>query len=232
MCCQFSGGSPERPRRQQLFQGIHNQSQLQLLRRHSPAPTAIRKLQFFLHVLNIPPGGIEGGGAILAFVAHQDQGAVCGTRQPVGAGQPVERIIVRHLAQMVDHQQADAIAVSQRLERSGVLVIAAVGHSAAVHTPHLLQCIQHHQPNVRIFCKLRLDLLLQALPDGRGPVAEVQPLRRRISQPQSPAVQPLWAVLQRQVEHLAFPRCAPQKGLSAAHSEAQLQRHPALAHLG
>ena len=230
--CQFSGGSPELPRRQQFFQGIHNQSQLQLLLWHGPAPPAVGKFQFFLHVLNVPPGGIEGGGAILAFVAHQDEGSIRRTSQPIGARQPVEWIIVRHFAQMVDDQQADAIAVSQCFQDAGILVVAAVGHPTAIDTSHLLQRIQHYQPDMRIFCKLRFDLPFQAPAYGRCTVAEVQPLRRGIRQPQSPAVQPLWPVLQRQVEHLAFPRCAPQKGLSAAHSEAQLQRHPALAHLG
>ena len=67
---QVSGGAPELPRRQQLFQCIDYQGQLQLLRRHSPAPTAIGKFQFFLHVLDVPPGGVEGGGAVLALVAH------------------------------------------------------------------------------------------------------------------------------------------------------------------
>ena len=122
---------------------------------------------------------------------------------------------------MVDHQQANpTITVGQCLERPGVLVIAAVGHPATVYTPHLLQRIQHHQPDVRIFRQLRLDLLFQPLPDGRSPVAEMQARRRGVGQPQSPAVQPLRAVLQRQVEYLSLRSFPPQKALSVAHGEA------------
>lgn len=107
-CYQFSGSPSKLTRCQQLFQGVDYQGQPQPLWRHGPAPTTIRELQFFLYVLNVPPGGIESGGAILAFVAHQDEGSIRRACQPIGAGQPVERVIVRHFAQVVDDQQTEA----------------------------------------------------------------------------------------------------------------------------
>ena len=63
-----------------------------------------------------------------------------------------------------------------------------------------------------MFRKLRFDLPFQTLPDGRSPVAEVQPLRRGVCQPQSPAVQPLWAVQRQNLvspAHIAHIRVPP-----------------------
>lgn len=45
-----------------------------------------------------------------------------GTGQTIGAGQPIERVLVRHFAQMVNDQQTDIAAVGLFFQCGGILI--------------------------------------------------------------------------------------------------------------
>ena len=226
------GGPEKLARGKQLPDSRQEVHQLQLIRRAAAAPAAVGEFQRQFPIFDIPPGGRQQGRSLLALLADENDGAVGGPGQTIGAGQPVERVLVRHFAQVVNDQQTDVAAVGQFFQCGGILIVVAVGCVGTGNHPYLLQRVNNDQPDARVLGQHLIQLLLQPLPDHGRMAAKVQTGGRFLGQTQCAGVQPPRPVLQCQIEYLTFPGTEPEKGFSPADRQAELQRQPAFSHFG
>ena len=131
---------------------------------------------------------------------------------------------------MVHNQQTDIVPVGHRFQSRGIPVVDAVGGAGTGCLPDFLQRVNDDQLDARVFGQHLIQLLLQPLPDHGRMAAEVQTGGSLFSHTQCADMQPPRAVLQRDVKNFVPLGLEPQKGLSTADGQTELQCQPAFSH--
>ena len=187
--------------------------------------------QLHLPVLRVPAGGVEGGAVRAAAAAFQDQDGVRRPHNARGAGEPVERVAVPQLADVVHHQQSDLQLVRQSFQLAHLLIVAAVGLVPAKGTHHG-EGVHRHQHGVRVLPHKAADLLQQAAGHSLRLGGEVGVPRHLVGDAMEPVLDPAEGVLQTQVQGGSLLGGQPPHRLSLGNADAPVQHHPGLANLG
>ena len=187
--------------------------------------------QLHLPVLRVPAGGVEGGAVRAAAAAFQDQDGVRRPHNARGAGEPVERVAVPQLADVVHHQQSDLQLVRQSFQLAHLLIVAAVGLVPAKGTHHG-EGVHRHQHGVRVLPHKAADLLQQAAGHGLRLGGEVGVPRHLVGDAVQPILHPAEGVLQTQVQGGSLLGGQAPHRLPLGDADAPVQHHPGLANLG
>ena len=104
-----------------------------------PHMTILIKLQRQLPRLNIPSSAVQDRAALCPLGSNQYQGPIRCSGNPGCAADPVQWIVVLHLAEVVDDQNRQTVLVGKTLEQRQVVVVTAVADVGGC--PYLLQCV-------------------------------------------------------------------------------------------
>ena len=189
------------------------------------------ELQCQLAVGDVPPGAVERGGVFSAPTLAEDEVAVGGAAESGGAGDHVHGIIVIHLPQMVDQQNGDAVLVRQRFQNADVPVVTGIRIRVIARSADALERVDDDEPGLRMLLQELLDLFHQPVVELLGHDGEVQRGRRVLREIKEAALDALEAVLQTEVQHLAWPCGERPERLALRGAETQPQRQPRFADL-
>ena len=189
------------------------------------------ELQCQFPVGDVPPGAVERGGVLSALTLAEDEVAVGGTAESGGAGDHVHGIIVIHLPQMMHQQNGDAVLVRQRFQNADVPIIAGVWIRVIARDADALERVDDDEPGLRMLLQKLLDLFHQPVVELLGHDGEVQRGRRVLREIEEAALDTLEAVLQTEVQHLAWPCGERPERFALRGAETQPQRQPRFADL-
>ena len=189
------------------------------------------ELQCQLPIGDVPPGAVERGGVLSALTLAEDKVAVGSAAESGGAGDHVHGIIVIHLPQMMHQQNGDAVLVRKLLEDADIPVVAGVGICVIACGADALERVDDDEPGLRMLLQELLDLFHQSIVELLGHDGEVQRGRRVLREIKEAALDTLEAVLQTEVQHLAWPCGERPEWLALRGAETQSQRQPRFADL-
>ena len=127
-----------------------------------PGGSVLIKHELQLHIQRVPPGGIEGGEAVLAICLDHDQRAVHAAAETGGAGDQREGIGSAGLARVMHQQDGDAEAVSDGFHLADDLVIPGVAVLVGAHLADFLQRVHDDEFDGWVLDEEAGDLLLKA----------------------------------------------------------------------
>ena len=189
------------------------------------------ELQCQFPVGDVPPGAVERGCVLSALALAEDEVAVGGTAESGGAGDHVHGIIVIHLPQMMHQQNGDAVLVRQRFQNADVPVVAGIRVRVIARGADALERVDDDEPGLRMLLQELLDLFHQPVVELLGHDGEVQRGRCVLCEIKEAALDTLEAVLQTEVQHLAWPCGERPERLALRGAETQPQRQPRFADL-
>ena len=184
------------------------------------------ELQCQLPIGDVPPGAVERGCVLSALTLAEDEVAVGGAAESGGAGDHVHGIIVIHLPQMMHQQNGDAVLVRQRFQNADVPIVAGIRVCVIAHCADTLERVDDDEPGLRMLFQKLLDLLHQPVVELLGHDGEVQRGRRVLREIEEAVLDALEAVLQTEVQHLAWARGEHPERLALRGAETQPQRQP------
>ena len=189
------------------------------------------ELQCQFPVGDVPSGAVERGGVLSALTLAEDEVAVGGTAESGGAGDHVHGIIVIHLPQVMHQQNGDAVLVRQRFQNADVTVVTGIRIRVIARGADALERVDDDEPGLRMLLQELLDLFHQPVVELLGHDGEVQRGRRVLCEIEEAALDTLEAVLQTEVQHLAWPCGERPERLALRGAETQPQRQPRFADL-
>ena len=189
------------------------------------------ELQRQFPVGDVPPGAVERGCVLSALTLAEDKVAVGGAAESGGAGDHVHGIIVIHLPQMMHQQNGDAVLVRQRFQNADIPVVAGIRIRVIARGADALERVDDDEPGLRMLLQELLDLFHQPVVELLGHDGEVQRGRRVLREIKEAALDTLEAVLQTEVQHLAWPCGERPERLALRGAETQPQRQPRFADL-
>ena len=189
------------------------------------------EFQCQLAVGDVPPGAVERGGVLSALTLAEDKVAVGGTAESGGAGDHIHGIIVIHLPQVMHQQNGDAVLIRQRFQNADVPVVAGVGIRVIARGADALERVDDDEFGLRMLFQELLDLFHQPVVELLGHDGEVQRGRRVLRKIEEAALDTLKAVLQAEIQHLAWARGERPERLALRGAETQPQRQPRFADL-
>ena len=133
----------------------------------------------------------------------------------------------------MNHQQADAVPVTEGFQLGHDLVVAGVAVSVPADLPHLLQGVDDDESYIRVLPDEAFQLLVEPFAHGLGLCCKVEVAGLlHPKHPGEPPLQPGIIVLQGQIEdgalmHLVLPQRKPHR-----HMVGKLPHEEGLAHLG
>ena len=171
--------------------------------------------------------------AVVLAVTLEDEDGVGRTRDAVGARDGVQEVGGLLLAGVVHHDHRGARgAVDQPLEVAGHPVVALVGRLVGHGGRHdLAERVEHHD---RVAVGVQLDELLDGGVQARRRLGGEEQLGRAAGDPEGAhaGLEPLGAVLQRQVQHRSLLDFDGTEGeLAAGDGQTEPETQPALADL-
>ena len=132
------------------------------------------ELQRQLLIRLVASHDVQQGGVVRAPLLLHDECSICCTQQAIGARDHIEAILGFHLPGVVNHQQADAILVTEGFQPGHDLVVAGIAVSIPADLPHLLQGIDDDEPYIRVLPDEAFQLLVKSLAHGLGLRCEVE----------------------------------------------------------
>ena len=187
------------------------------------------ELQRQFPVGDVSPGTIECGGVLSALALAEDEVAVGSAAESGGAGDHVHGIIVIHLPQVMHQQNGDAVLVRQRFQNADVPIVAGVGVRVIARGADALERVDDDEPGLRMLLQKLFDLFHQSVVELLGHDGEVQRGRCVLREIKEAALDTLEAVLQTEVQHLAWVRGERPERLALRGAETQPQRQPRFA---
>ena len=189
------------------------------------------ELQCQLPIGDVPPGAVERGGVLSALTLAEDEVAVGSAAESSGAGDHVHGIIVIHLPQVMHQQNGDAVFVRQRFQNADVPVVAGIRVRIIARSADALERVDDDEPGLRMLFQKLLDLFHQPVVELLGHDGEVQRGRCVLREIEEAALDTLKAILQTEVQHLAWPCGERPERLALRGAETQPQRQPRFADL-
>ena len=179
------------------------------------------ELQRQLPVGDVPPGAVERGGVFSALALAEDEVAVGGTAESGSAGDHVHGIIVIHLPQVMHQQNGDAVLVRQRFQNADVPVVADIGIRVIARGADALERVDDDELGLRMLFQELLDLFHQPVVELLGHDGEVQRGRCVLREIKETALDTLKAVLQAEIQNLAWVRGERPERLALRGAETQ-----------
>ena len=189
------------------------------------------ELQRQLSVGDVSPGAVERGGVLSALTLAEDEVAVGGAAESGGAGDHVHGIIVIHLPQVMHQQNGDAVLVRQRFQNTDVPVVVGVWIRVVARGADALERVDDDEPGLRMLLQKLLDLFHQSIVELLGHHGEVQRGRCVLREIEEAALDALKAVLQAEIQHLAWACGERPERFALCGAETQPQRQPRFADL-
>ena len=176
-----------------------------VIRQQLPDMILTVELQRQLPVGDVPPGAVERGCVFSALALAEDEVAVGGTAESGGAGDHVHGIIVIHLPQVMHQQNGNAVFIRQRFQNADVPVVAGIRIRVIARGADALERVDDDEFGLRMLFQELLDLFQQPVVELLGHDGEVQRGRCVLCEIEEAALDTLEAVLQTEVQHLAWP---------------------------
>lgn len=117
---------------------------------------------------------VQQSGVVRAPLLLHDECSIRCTQQAVGAGDHIEAVLGFHLPGVMDHQQADAVPVTEGFQPGHDLVVAGVAVSIPADLPHLLQGFDDDEPYIRVLPDEAFQLLVKSPAHELGLRCEVE----------------------------------------------------------
>ena len=114
-----------------------------------PYAPFLEEPQFQLSVLDISPGTHQQCCVLRPLLLIQNKHRIHRAADTCCAGEPVHRITVTLLSQMVHQQNGDTVVVSDAFQPLHILIVTSIGRVIGIPTHHL-KGVYHNQHRIRM----------------------------------------------------------------------------------